>query len=254
MLFLRNVGLMARLMSPEPGAGGGAGGTPPGEMPAEWMEAITQKLAGQFQKALTSRDAQADKKREADQAAFKKMIEEALGARPAGGAGEPPLDDGKGGKGGKGGDKDNVALQTLQKRLDEQIQRSDAFEQKAHAERQARRQVGLVQTLMSALGGLNITGERAEAARDSLLYRNQVAYADDDSDEITFRGTDGMSTELPLGLRQWAKSPAAQIYIPPSGVNGSGSRPGGKGAIDSKALSNEQRLTMMADLFDRNMP
>jgi hypothetical protein len=243
-----------RLMSPEPGAGGGAGGTPSGDMPEAWMEQIVQKMSGLFQKALTSRDAQADKKREADQLAFKKMIEEAVGARPSGG-GDPPPDPG-GGKGGKGGkdDKDNVALQTLQKRLDEMQQRSDLFEQKAQAERQARRKVGLVQKLMEGLGALNITGERAEAARDSLLYRSQVDYADDDSDDVIFRGADGVTTELPLGLRQWAKSPVAQIYIPPSGVNGSGSRPGGKGPTDNKALTTEQRLAMMADIFDRNMP
>lgn len=247
------IGLRHVLMAGEPGAGGGAGGAPQGEIPEAWMESIVQKVSGLVQKALTSRDAQADKKREQDQAAFKKMIEDALGARGGGGNSDPPPDD-KGGKNGGKSQKDDVAYQTLQKRLDEIQQRSDAFERRANEERQARRQVNLVQSLMSALGSLNITGERAEAARDSLLYRSQVGYSDDESDEVVFRGADGMSTELPLGLRQWSKSQAAQIFLPPSGVSGSGSRPGGgRPAADGKP-SKEQQLTTLADLFDRNMP
>lgn len=239
-------------MAGEPGAGGGAGGAP-SEPPQEWMDAVVQKVSVQLQKALTSRDAQADKKREQDQAAFKKMVEEALaGVKPS--PGEPPLDDGKGGGKNKS-PKDDVAYQTLQKRLDEMAARADAFEQRALSERKERRQVNLVQSLMSALGSINITGERAEAARDSLLYRQAVSYADDDSDEIVFRGTDGVSTELALGLRQWAKSPAAQIFIPPSGTRGAGTSPGAKGANGGNAaLSFDQKMAILADQFDRNMP
>lgn len=249
------IGLRHVFMAGEPGGGGGAGGgaVPPGDMPEAWMEAIITKVSGLLQKSLTSRDAQADKKREQDQAAIKKMLDEALGARGAGGGSNEPPPEGKEGAGKN--KKDDVAYQTLQKRLDEIQQRSDAFERRAGEERKARRQVNLVQSLMSSLGALNITGERAEAARDSLLYREQVGYADDESDEIVFRGVDGMSTELPLGLRQWSKSQPAQIFLPPSGVNGSGSRPGGGGRPASDGKPNkEQQLATLADLFDRNMP
>lgn len=244
--------ILRALMSPDPGvAGGGAGNAP--AISDELVDAVVQKVSVQLQKALTSRDAQADKKREADQASFKKMIEEAISSRGGGGGNDLPLDNVGGGK-GKDKDKDNVALQSLQKRLDEMAQRAEAFEQKASAERSQRRQVGLVQSVTQALGTLGITGERADAARDSLLYRNRITFADDESDEIIFRDDAGMATELALGLRQWAKTQSAQIFLPPTGVNGSGSRAGGKSPFDGKAPTKDQQLTTLAELFDRNMP
>jgi len=235
-------------MSPAGDGGSPAGGGAPTEMPAEWMEAVVQKVSAHLQKALTSRDAQADKKREADQAAFKKMLEEAL----AGKGGEPPVDDGKGG--GKGKDKDNTALQTLQKRLDEMAQRSEAFEKKAAEERAARRQVALTQTVHNALSAYGIEGSRAKAALALLQAEQRISFQDEDSDELTFRGEDGLTTELTVGLRTWAKSEDAKLFLPASGSRGSGGRPGGGPAGSPGNLTNQQRMAALNDLLDRNLP
>jgi hypothetical protein len=226
---------------------------PTGDIPDAWMEKIQTTVAAIVNQSITARDKQNEKKWAQSQADFKKSFEEALAALKANP--EQPNDDGKNGKNGKNGaPRDDVAYQTLQKRLDEMAQRADAFEQKAQSERQARRQVNLVQTLMSALGTLNITGERADAARDSLLYRNQVAYAEEDSDDVVFRDAAGVASELVLGLRQWSKTPAAQIFIPPNGNRGAGTQPGSRGPNGGGPLSMEQKLAILADQFDRNMP
>lgn len=261
--MFRRFMIMSRLMAPDNGAGGagggagGAGGAPAGGGAFD-EDAFMQKVAQMVQKALYSRDSQADKKREQDKADFKKMIDDALGARggaPAGG--DPPPDDGgKGGgknKNGAAGD-NGVAYQTLKTRLDEQEERSRSFEKKWQEERANRRQIGLNQRVLEALNAVGISGEHAEAARDSLLFRGRVGFADEESDEIVYRGDDGLASELALGLRQWAKTSSAQIYLPPSGVKGSGGRPGGNkpGAVPGQ-LTQEQRLAILADHFDRNI-
>lgn len=209
-----------------------------GDFTEAQVEKLQQLVAGVVNQAIAARDKQADKKRQADIDTIKQEFTKALeGVKPV--PAEPT--DGKDGK-NKGGDKESVALQTLQRQLEEQRARSDAFEAKANAERTQRRQVALSQTVSQALGVHGIEGNRARAALALLKNDSRIGFETDDEDNIVFRGEDGLSVSLDVGLRQWAKSEEARVFLPPSNTRGSGSRPNGQSPGSS--LSKEEATGM----------
>lgn len=156
---------------------------------------------------------------------FKKQIEDAFAAMPAKG--------GKGGKGKEGAADDGTAdetqspaLRSMKRQMEELT--TQLAQQKATADAATKREkdMALRQRSTEALGAIGISDpSRAKAALATLFQDGRIAY-DEDGESIIFRDTDGSSLDLPTGVKAWAKSEEAKIFLPPTGARGSGDRPG----------------------------
>jgi hypothetical protein len=229
-------------MAGEPGTGGGA---PAGEMPAAWMEQIQETVGKLINGAISSRDKQADKKREQDKLDFKKMLEETVAGASKAGASEEPQG------GGKNKDKENVELASLKKQLTEYATRADAFERQANDEKTRRRQQDLQKGVLDSLATFGIDGLRAKAA--FAMLKERIRHQDEDADEIVMTGEDGVAMDLPIALRTWSKSEEAKIFLPPNGSKGSGSRPGGQTPFGGQKPTVAQQSSILNELLDRNL-
>lgn len=133
-------------------------------------------------------------------------------------------------KPGKGDDPTaSPAYKALQKQLDENKAATAKIEAQRAAERAKGRDMGLRQSLTEKLSALGFSGLGLKHAIGVLVDASKaVRYADDDGDDVLMRTEDG---DMPLedGLRQWAKSEDAKLFLPPRGAGGSGNSPGAKG-------------------------
>lgn len=205
------------------GTGSGAAGAAADGFNEAQLEKIRELVGTVVNGAISSRDKQADKKREQDKNDIKKMLDESLAAFKGASSGEGGEGEGK----GKGKDKDSVQFATLQRQLEEMKTRSDTFERKALEERTKSRQSALSQSVQQALAVHGIEGNRARGALALLKTDNRIGFESDDEDNIVFRSDDGIGVSLDVGLRQWVKTEEARVYLPPPNTRGSGSRPGG---------------------------
>jgi hypothetical protein len=155
-------------------------------------------------------------------ASLAKVIDDKLTAVRAEFSPTEPSEGGKGGKGGKEGNSQELASL---KRLVQDLQKETTESKQAMAlERSKNREVSMRQAVAEALEPHGITGSRFRAAYALLKSDGRIQFAADDSDDLVF--VDG-SDQLPVdqGLGSWVKGEDAKIYLPPSGVGGSGSRP-----------------------------
>ncbi len=104
-------------------------------------------------------------------------------------------------------------LTTLSKRL-------EASEKSRAEERTQRQSESLRAAVTGGLGTIGLAGAHLDGAIASLYHNGSVFISDDG--ERRFRDDEGLDHPLLDGLRSWAKSEAAKLYIPPRGARGSG--------------------------------
>lgn len=116
----------------------------------------------------------------------------------------------------------------LQKQLAELQEQNKRSQAERDTERQRARDVALRQRLTEELGKHGIDSRYVRQAIGFLVdAEKRVRWADDDGESLVFRDADGSELDLSTGLRSWAKTDDAKIYMPPRGVAGSGDRGGG---------------------------
>lgn len=157
---------------------------------------------------------------------------------------------------GKGPDfkiEDHPSFRGQQKKIDEQAKLLEQIKAERDAEKARTRDTTLRQKLTEGLASAGVPADRVKHAVGFLVdVDKRVRYADD-GDELVFRDNDNTVVDFNSGLKAWAKSDDAKIYLPPRGTAGSGDRPGGKspnsqgnGAPDREELG--QRLMNVLNL------
>lgn len=211
---------------------------------------LEPKIHSLINSALSSHNKQADKKRSEDREALKvdfaNLLEEKFSAfKPA-----EDQDGGKGGKEGKGKG-DNVELQTLRKEMGDLKQRAEKAEQERAAERSKNRSMSLKTEAVDELAKVGIT-THARIALSVLLQEGRIAYDTDlgegDEDKLLFRSDEGGGwVDLGVGLKGWAKSQDARIFLPPTGAAGAGTRPTARTTEAGAKLTPEQQRHALGD-------
>lgn len=140
-----------------------------------------------------------------------------------------------GGEGEKPGGQGNVdveslpAFKGLKKQLDDAAKKIQAAEEREAAAKARQRDVTLRQQLSEALGKHGVDPKRMAHALSYLIDGTKsVRYSADDAEDIVFRDGEGADVDLATGLKSWAQTDDAKIYLPPRGASGSGDRPGGR--------------------------
>jgi len=115
--------------------------------------------------------------------------------------------------------------QATQKQLADQQRKLDAAEKKAAESEAKRREAFRRQHTDEALVKAGVDAKAVRAARALLEADGRIKLSDDGESISYIDGDDEKSLED--GLKTWAKSDEAKIYLPPRGTTGSGDRGGG---------------------------
>jgi hypothetical protein len=137
-------------------------------------------------------------------------------------AADPDDKDGKG-KGRRA--EDVVEMATLRKQIQDLNARAEKADQKAAEAVAKTRTATLKQTTAEKLSAMGIDGARFKGAYALLQQEGRIKHRDDDSDDMVFVDDTGVELDIDVGLQGWAKGEDAKIFLPPSGVKGSGSKP-----------------------------
>lgn len=145
-------------------------------------------------------------------------------------------------KTGKGKD---VAIATMQKTIsDMQTRLNEEGEQRKAAEQRIRAR-DLESTVKTELAAHKIEGTRANAAY--AFIRDRIV-DDADTQSILWREGAGDPIDLKTGLKGWIKGEEAQIFLPPTGARGTGSRPvTGQGGGSGGTLTRDQAVNKVWD-------
>lgn len=146
--------------------------------------------------------------------------------------------EGKAGKGGKPKDADvenSPIVKGMQKQLAEATKKIKEAEERAAAEKAKQRDGALRQQLTEQLGKHGVDPKRMVHALSYLVDGTKTVRYSDDGDTIVFKDADGSDLDLTTGLKGWAQSDEAKIYLPPRGASGSGDRPAGKSTATTQA-------------------
>lgn len=152
--------------------------------------------------------------------------------------------EGKGGKRNKGED---VELATLKKQMAELAAKAERAEQESAQAKAANRATQLRDQTAGVLSSLGVVGERFTAAWPHIRERIR-----DDGENVTFIDETGTEVELASGVKGWAKTDFAKIFLPPTGTRGSGSRPGTY-APKGERVPREQALENVFSALDRKL-
>jgi hypothetical protein len=189
---------------------------------------------------------------EASKADIAKLLEEKLTAF----APKPAADDDDKGK-GKRDKGDSVELQSLRKEISELRTAADRERATAAEERSKSRTMTLRSAAIDQLARIGISGNNARLALNCLLQDQRIAFDTDVSagevDEIVFRSDDEGWVKLDLGLKSWAKSSDAKVFLPAAGVTGAGSRPGTSPMPTAVKMSDEERKRVLGEYLDRHL-
>jgi Rad3-related DNA helicase len=195
----------------------------------EQMEALDSILGKHVNSAILARtgniEKSLDKKLGAAVEGFTKSLDERLATlKPA----EPNPDESRNKT--KRGDENTVEMQTVKKEVgDLRKQLEDANRKASDAERK-QRTMQLRSQVTDALNSVGIT-QHARLALSVLVAEGRVAYGGDvgqeeAADELLFNDEGGAGwVKLDSGLKSWAKTPDAKLFLSPSGANGAGTRP-----------------------------
>jgi len=119
-------------------------------------------------------------------------------------------------------------FQELQKQLAKLTKQNEDSARKAAESEARRRDTLLRQKAHDALVSAGVDPKRARQALGLLVDADKrIRFADADSEDIVFVNGDD-TVDLAAGLKAWAKSDDAQIFLPPRGTSGSGDRGGGR--------------------------
>lgn len=175
-------------------------------------------------------------KRESEKqtAAFSKLIEEHVGKlaeqlKPA------PKPDDKGAPSGE-----SAEFNALKKQLEEQRKITQSLNERYEAEKKTARDTKLRSSVTEHLIATGIDPTRAKHALAYLVDGEKRV--DFDGDAIVFR--DDVNGNLPLadGLKSWAKTPEAKLYLPPAGGGGTGTGQGQGAQAGTPSISAGQAL------------
>lgn len=168
-------------------------------------------------------------------------------------AAPPKPDDEPDGKGknkddepdGKGKNKGEFA--SLRAELNALRARHEETERDRQALLQRQREMALRSDVGRILGAAGITGDRFEAAYALLVQSGRVKPSEDPSSIEGVFSDPVAGGDIPLeqGLAQWLKGETAKIFLPPSGLRGSGGRPPGA-PNGSKPVTDGDRRSIVA--------
>jgi len=122
---------------------------------------------------------------------------------------------------------ENPFVKGLQKKLVELEEQNRKSQAERDTERARARDVALRQKLSEELARHGIDSRYTKQAIGFLVDAEKRVRWEDDGESLVFRDADGSEIDLQTGLRSWAKTDDAKIYMPPRGVTGSGDRGGG---------------------------
>ena len=187
------------------------------------MPAITTMVNG----AAATQKKLLEERAKKDQEAFAKMLDEKLSTFKPKDPEPEPDKDGKNGKNRRSPETD-AELQQMRKSQEELRQSLEA--EKARAQRELARNVANAERTMvyEVLAAHGVDAVHAKAAYAMFKLEQRLeSTVDEEADRIvvSFREDDGMQSPLPEGVKRWAKTDAAKIYLPVAGAKGSGSRP-----------------------------
>jgi hypothetical protein len=152
---------------------------------------------------------------------------------------------------------DSVELQSLRKEISELRTAADRERATAAEERSKSRTMTLRSAAIDQLARIGISGNNARLALNCLLQDQRIAFDTDvaagEVDEIVFRSDDEGWVKLDLGLKSWAKSSDAKVFLPAAGVTGAGSRPGTSPMPSAVKMSDEERKRVLGEYLDRNL-
>lgn len=169
--------------------------------------------------------------------AFSKQIEKSLGDS-IGGAISSKLEELKATLAPQGTDKTdapkgaNIEDHPILKGLQKQLADAQAATKRIEAERDAEKTRARDQVLRTKLtdeltrGGVDPKYVR-QAVGFLVDVEKRVRFSDDDSEDIVYRDATG-DVDLTTGVKSWAKTDEAKIYLPPRGTQGSGDRSQGR--------------------------
>lgn len=212
-----------RLRAPaDPDGGAGGGGTGEGDGPKYVTE---EQLSNVVNAAVSTHVGRAIKKTVGE--IVPTIVEQVTAAlKPDPGDGGEGGGDGAGGDVGGGDGKPDPAM-TAMKRQMTQVSNKLEVERTARIAAETRHsQAGLRSAVLKGLGIHKITGERQDAAIASLYHNERVKVAEDGSH--LFVDTNGDELPLGEGIKGWAGSDSAKLYLPPREIKGSGDSGGGR--------------------------
>jgi hypothetical protein len=142
---------------------------------------------------------------------------------------------------------DSPLVKGMQKKITELEESTRIANERATAEERKVRDADLRQRALAALEANGFTDAgRARKALTLLIAEGRIHYGEDGTD-IVFRGDDNDEVDLATGVKTYAKSDDAKIFLPPKGAQGAGSRPGGTGTKPGeKANAN----AILSDFFN----
>lgn len=240
--------VLAGLCNNDPGAGGagggggssGSNGAQGGGFSQEQLDFIESKFSGMVNAAITSRDKRFEKQLGER---FDSLIQKLETAKPAKQQSAPPEEDPETGK--KLKDRD-IALQTIQRQLEEMRQQAEQAREQAHVERMKNRDIERRRMLSEGLSAIGITDPvKLRHALALLETEQRVGYEDEESDNLVWRSATGETLRFEVGLRSWSRSDDAKHFISPQNARGSGSNPTTRGAGPNGQLTPEQQLARL---------
>jgi phosphatidate phosphatase PAH1 len=199
--------------------GYGAPQAPQGTAAPEAAQQTSAVSLDDVNRAITARFRDFDKKIETrlgeQFSSFETKLTEMLAAKPAEAEGKPAAD-------AKAQSVDeHPAVKSLQKQLAEIKNKNAEIERLRAEEAQKGRDLAMRGKLTEALASHGIEGTRAKGALALLVDSDKRVSVDADG-TIVFRDGNGDALDLQTGLKSWAASEDAKLYLPPRGAAGSG--------------------------------
>lgn len=152
----------------------------------------------------------------------------------------------------KGNVEDDPKYNTLLKKMKDLEKSNEEIQQRAAAETAKARDIKLRQTLAEELARNGVDNSRARHAIGYLVDSEKRVRYEDDGEGLVFTDEDGTDVDLGAGIRAWAKSDEAKMYLPPRGTVGSGDRPPANGKTNTNGKGppdKAQAANMLAEVL-----
>lgn len=176
-------------------------------------ESVAALVNDVVNKAISARNKDVDKKFQASLSEMMSKFEEKLKAvvpAPATTSDEPKVED-------------SPVYKGMQKKFAELQEKFEQSEREKAEERNKARDVTMRQRVADELVKAGVDPSRTRHAL-ALLVDSEKRVKFDDDGEIVFRDLDNQELDFATGLRSWAKSEDAKVFMPARGATGSGDR------------------------------
>ena len=176
-------------------------------------ESVTALVNEVVNKAISARNKDVDKKFQATMTELMSKFEEKLKAvtpAPVSNPDEPKVED-------------SPVYKGMQKKFAELQEKFEQSEREKAEERNKARDIAMRQRVADELVKAGVDPSRTRHAL-ALLVDSEKRVKYDDDGEIVFRDLDNQELDFATGLRSWAKSEDAKVFMPARGSTGSGDR------------------------------